>query len=460
MEKRWRIQKNILFCVCLFLAVLCAAPCVGKAAYGELGNGKKLYGYPLKKAALTVYSDEEMTQEQEKLSYREYEILQMSGKAAKVRYTSDTGKKLGYIPTEKFIYNLSYQRTGAFVARDAGMYLYKKPSAAKSQRYVFAPHRSGGITLGVKGKYVQMMMEKKGRFYLGWVKFTTFRQTIYRSALHTDQILADGTYTLTPYMQTGGKKAAKYKLKYKGGGLYTLRNAKDKSWLMAGEEKEVKLIREGAYFYIRSADETRGLNGAGKAVQAKNKKQQRWTFKKVYETPVKKKAVIYSQYDPELGKSVYQDGYDGPRTISSSGCGLISLVNAIYALNGEYLPPKELAKFSVSRGHYFYNSGTADTLYPDVAEQWGKTYHFRYAGFTTSFAVLRDNLLKKRTAVSLVPGHYIAIVAYRKTDRKYLVLDSAVSGSRPTSIYGDWKSEQELQSGRLNCAHFHLFSAR
>lgn len=462
MKKGIRFRYIAVWIFCLLLTVFSAGPVHTRAAvYGELGNGKKMYAWPLKKAELTVYSDEAMTAEAEKVSYREYEILQISGDAAKVRYTSDEGKKKGYVPVKKFIYNTSYQRTGAFVARNAGMYLYKTPSVSAKQKYVSVSFRSGGITLGVKGKYVQMMMTKKGHFYLGWVPFRTFKKTIYRSALHSDQILADGMYTLISSVKGKGSPAPKkYKLKYQGNGLYTLQNKKDKTWLETGKEKNLKLVRNGAYFYIRSADETLGLNGQGKTVKAKNVKKQRWILKKVYAVPTKKKAVIFSQYDPEIGSAVYQNGYDGPRTISSSGCGLMSLVNAIYALNGEYIPPKELAKFSVSRGHYFYNSGTADTLYPDVAGKWGKTYHFRYAGFTTSFHTLRKHLLKKGTAVSLVPGHYIAIVAYRKSDKKYLVLDSAVSGSRPTSIYGDWKSESELQSGRLTCAHFHLFSGR
>lgn len=461
-EKKWSAGKRILFGSILFAVLFLVIPGTGKAAaYGELGNGKKMFAYPLSKKVLTIYSDEELTQEADRVAYCEYEILQMSGGKAFVRYKTAEGKKGGYVSADKFLCDPDYEKTGAFVYKSAGMYLYKNRSVKKSQRYIRCNYRSGGITLGVKGKYMQMMMERKGKFYLGWITYRTFKKTIYGSALHTDQILADGTYTVVPRRKkTEEIFSGKFELKYQGNGMYSLKNTEDSHYLGIGEERAVLLVRAGAYFYLRSGSGELGLNYMGRTVKAADVKKQQFELKKIYRKPTQKNAVIYSQYHPEIGGMVYQNGYEGARTIASSGCGLISLVNAIYALNGEYLPPDELVKFSVSRGHYFYNQGTADTLYPDVARKWGKTYHFRHAGKTTSFTTLRKHLQKKGTAVALVPGHYIAIVAYRKSDKKYLVLDSAVSGSRPTSIYGDWKSAYELQSGRLYCEYFHMFSAR
>ena len=93
-----------------------------------------------------------------------------------------------------------------------------------------------------------------------------------------------------------------------------------------------------------------------------------------------------------------------------------------------------------------------------MAEKWGKKYRFKYDGLTGSFAELQKHLRKGGTAVALVPGHYLAIAKYRSSDGKYLILDSAVGGRRPTSINGDWMSMGQLQSGALFCQHFHLFS--
>jgi hypothetical protein len=138
----------------------------------------------------------------------------------------------------------------------------------------------------------------------------------------------------------------------------------------------------------------------------------------------------------------------------------MALVNAIYALNGEFISPTFLANFSATRGHYFYNQGTADTLYADFASKYGSTYHFSHVGKTTSIATLRNYLKKGCVAVALVPGHYIAIAGYRTSDNQFLVLDSAVYGKRPTTINGDWVSAGTLRSGTMYCEYFHIFSKR
>ena len=167
--------------------------------------------------------------------------------------------------------------------------------------------------------------------------------------------------------------------------------------------------------------------------------------------------MVFSQYDPKWGGSTY---YNGPtrRTISTSGCGVMALTNAVYALNGEFISPTKIASFSASRGHYFYNQGTADTLYKDFAQVYGKTYHFKHVGKTYSLNTVRKYLKKGSVAIALVPGHYVAIVGYRSSDDHFLVLDSAVYGKRPTTIYGDWLSASTLGSGTMWCEYFHILS--
>ena len=81
----------------------------------------------------------------------------------------------------------------------------------------------------------------------------------------------------------------------------------------------------------------------------------------------------------QMGR-VYVHERPSRRTISTSGCGVMALTNAVYAMNGEFISPTKIAKFSVSRGHYFYNQGTADTLYKDFAKKYGATYHFKHKG--------------------------------------------------------------------------------
>ena len=169
--------------------------------------------------------------------------------------------------------------------------------------------------------------------------------------------------------------------------------------------------------------------------------------------------MVFSQYDPKWGSYVY---YNGPikRTISTSGCGVVALTNAVYALNGNFINPTKIASFSAKRGHYYYMQGTNDTLYKDYAKKYGSQYDFKHSGKVYSLTKLKKHLKKGGTAIALVPGHYIAITAYRASDNSYLVLDSAVYNKRPTTITGDWVSASTLKTGVMKCEYYHLFSRR
>ena len=126
----------------------------------------------------------------------------------------------------------------------------------------------------------------------------------------------------------------------------------------------------------------------------------------------------------------------------------------------KYVNYNDLKKFSADFKAVYNapNESAALSELETIKEKWGKKYRFKYDGLTGSFAELQKHLRKGGTAVALVPGHYLAIAKYRSSDGKYLILDSAVGGRRPTSINGDWMSMGQLQSGALFCQHFHLFS--
>ena len=166
------------------------------------------------------------------------------------------------------------------------------------------------------------------------------------------------------------------------------------------------------------------------------------------------KDTVFSQYDPKWGGNTYCNG-NPVRTISTSGCGVVSFVNAIYALNGEYIDPTMLAQYSNSHGHYFYMQGTADTLYEDFARAKGKFYHFKWDGKIYDMTSLKRHLQNGGTAVALVPGHYIAIVDYRETDNSFLVLDSAIYSKRPTTI--QWRLDQRSDPPKSRNAVLLLF---
>lgn len=456
-KRKISVLYQAAFVIGFVLLMVLGTVRVKAASFEEITESACLHAYPLSKKAFTIYSDREMTSAAGKGTYKEYKIVKLFGNTMQLVYKAEDGtRKRGYVSAEKFLQQPSGKREGMYVGASGGVDVYKVPKSSSAQKYLYAAQAVCGLKVGEKGQWTQVMIQKKRQYYLGWIPTSRFKSSMFYFAVRTGQVLADGRYTLCP-AQPGSDTVKKttYDVKYIGSGLYTLKNQK-KGYLKVDNSSQVRILKKDSFYYLLNGSRKLALNAKGESVETVQDQSQAWTFQK---TSTKTATTVYSQYDPEYGKTVYKDGYIGPRTISTSGCGVMALVNAIYALNGSYIPPAKLAQFSASRGHYFYNAGTADTLYPDMAEKWGKKYHFKYNGMTGSFAELQKHLRKGGTAVALVPGHYLAIVKYRTSDGKYLVLDSAVGGRRPTSINGDWMSMGQLQSGALFCQHFHLFSA-
>lgn len=463
----------------ILLLMLCCSM-TALASYPAISSARPVRAYGWQAKEYKVFADPFLTEKVESVAYDECEVISIQGGAAQILY--ENGKKTGWIALKRLVYQPEYQHQISYA--NAALTLYKRPSVR--EKYVVIPQFSGGITVSEKGKWMEVLFQAGQRYYLGWIKKTTYDSCVRLSMETTTQPLADGTYILSPRSaaskavtcqpKTGklavsaNKKGAKQKfmLKQVSGKSYLItpagseKNLADEGGLVLKEDagQTWKLTRCGGYFYICSKSSSRSLKYASGKLSAaafRRVKAQQWRIIKVAETPSVERSVVFSQYDPKWGGSTY---YNGPtrRTISTSGCGVMALTNAVYALNGEFINPTKIAAFSASRGHYFYNQGTADTLYKDFARKYGKTYHFKHVGKTYSLTTARKYLKKGSVAIALVPGHYIAIVGYRSTDDSFLVLDSAVYGKRPTTIYGDWVSASTLGSGTMWCEYFHILS--
>lgn len=149
-----------------------------------------------------------------------------------------------------------------------------------------------------------------------------------------------------------------------------------------------------------------------------------------------------------------------PTNLERSGCGILAYVNAIYALNGQFIEPTFLADYALSYGHRVCGVGTAHSLYPSFAKTYGKQFGFEYVGATVRYQKLRKHLLNGGSAVGSTKGHLMAIVAYE--NGLYLILDSSSSESRDTFPDGiTRKSERELkQNEKLHFKKFFLFHKR
>ena len=175
------------------------------------------------------------------------------------------------------------------------------------------------------------------------------------------------------------------------------------------------------------------------------------------------KIVVYQQNDPRWAKHPYPYGTE-QRLLKDGGCGILSLTNAVYYLNLNFIEPTYLADWSVRNNHRA-NEGTAHSLYPDFCAKEGSAYGIAYDGDTTSYTVLRNHLQSGQVAIGSVNwideerkprGHLMAIVDYDSSNGKFLILDSFRSSNRDTYPSGfTWKTESQCRNNiRLNFNKF------
>jgi len=485
MNYRKMVKKKSTFII--LLAALClmaaARSMTALGAFPSVTENKSLFGYPWQKKAISVYEDSSLSGASRKVSWQKCKVIKMSGNAAYIIYKEGEQELKGWIELKRLVYNTEHTQNVAYA--NSPLVLYRRPGS--TVKHVTIPQYSGGIVVSETEDWVQVIFCVNKQYYLGWIKKNTYTSYVRLSMDTTGQALADGVYTITARnnvkkrieykaasasFQISNKKntkAQKFRLQHVSGSYYMISPASDeKMYLNANKKVSTNkqkwlLQRKGGYFYLRAGNTGKALSYSTNGIKIKvfaKKLSQQWRLTKEAVTPTKEKSVVFSQFDPKWGGSTYKNGYLGRRTISTSGCGLLALTNAVYALNGEFIPPTKLASYAAANGHYVYYEGTEDTLYAAAAKRFGKTYHFKHNGKVFSLNKVKKHLLKGGTAVALVPGHYVAIVAYRASDKKYLVLDSAVYGKRPTTIEGDWLSASALRSGYMKCEYFHLFSRK
>jgi len=160
---------------------------------------------------------------------------------------------------------------------------------------------------------------------------------------------------------------------------------------------------------------------------------------------------LYNQFDPQWNVKKYYWNGTGD-TLYNSGCGLFSLANAIYALNGRKVNMDNLATWATSRGSYRPGSGGTfrDPFYPDASAFYGPVYRFTdnggYWGNVTDTRLM-NWLVSGKVAVIHVSGHFMALTGYNPKTKRYRVLESAVSSSRGLSAES-WVTPNKLLSGK------------
>lgn len=162
--------------------------------------------------------------------------------------------------------------------------------------------------------------------------------------------------------------------------------------------------------------------------------------------------VCFFQTDPEWAYVPYGrkciDGVYSASDIGYSGCGLLSLTNAVYALNGTKLNPADLAAWSLTHGCRVDGQGTTHDFPEKYIKEFGDRIGVRFDGDQSSVnSTVRNHIQNGGVAVINVVDHFACLVDYDASTGKYLALDSYPSSNRGTYPSGKvWLTENQLRN--------------
>ena len=463
------------------MIMIFSVPVFGAELFPISRNGK-IYTYPAKSGNIAVYEDEGLSEKKEVIKGKETfaAILEQSEDAFYVKYDYNGKISKGWIKASALLYNPSYEYKDACTRKSASVL-----RTVRGGSFGTIPAFSKMQIVGEYKGYKQVVYEYGKKYRMGWITSTVFTNSIKLYDGSEKQIMADGTYTLAPASDAGqlvtassdtvGLAAAKktseqkFRFEFYKDNYYRISSVSEEKCLTCGESEEVilaerseepedaqlwRMERHGAYYYIKNAaaekylyaDETFSLQSAGgsnnkrfRVVMADGKNKDHWR--------------VFCQYEPDWGGK----NYGRTNNMAGAACGILSMTNTVYALNGQFIDPLKTAAFSVKKGYRVEGSGTSYKVFEAAAKQFGKIYGYEYLGATTNFTALKKHLKKGETSIAYVPGHYIACVDYK--GGKFLMLESAYAKKRNTTPYGDWVTEARLKSGGLKSKNFFIFKA-
>ena len=176
--------------------------------------------------------------------------------------------------------------------------------------------------------------------------------------------------------------------------------------------------------------------------------------------------------------SSWSDKIYGKMTFADSGCGIMSIVNAVYNMNGTFIHPHEIADWAYENKLYNRTGygGSETNIVSKVCGQFGEKYGFKLVKTYTDYGTLKSSSTARNAmikhlqdggiVVAHVYQHYLIIVDYDEDSGKFLVFDSYPgsyygedTGSRRygyTTEGGDWKTAAQLSSYPLDLDRFYL----
>ncbi len=159
---------------------------------------------------------------------------------------------------------------------------------------------------------------------------------------------------------------------------------------------------------------------------------------------------------------------NGSSNISKAGCGIVSLVSAVYNLGGTIQKDNvgnaidEVFDWAYKKGYWKDSVGSYWSLFTASDEKFGNIYGFNVSKqygdrgkVNTSLDKLVEHLKSGGTAVVHVNGHFMAAVNYRLNNEKIelLIFDPAASSGSRRGTYtdkaGTWIALNILEEGSV-----------
>lgn len=459
-----------------------------EACYPGLEKGQSIAAYPLSTGSITVYEDSDRITPIGKVKGKNLlvTIKKAEGDSFYGTYKTGSKKYSGWFQEKDFVKNPSYKQISAMARYSAKAYQRKSGSS-----FGKVPAYAALTIIGKSGSWYQVVYQYKSAYRMGWMKKSAYDIVIRIYDGTEKRVMAEGIYYISPQNSSSKRIAGeetvlklakaennqtqKFEFKFTGSNCYKIIHQKTGLCLSAavaeGEymsqvvlsknsEEEIpgqiwQLIRNGGYYYLKNKGTGKYLKAGVVFTTAKKSSSTQEKFK-ITKADGKNKSnwQVFTQYDPEWGGKKYGK----TNTMAGAACGILSLTNAVYALNGQFIEPMKLAAYAVKTKYRVENHGTDCGFFKAAAKKYGKDYGFAYTGSTKSLTVLKKHLKAGGTAIAYVPGHYMAVADYK--NGKYLALDSYARSKRKTSPYGDWVKGSRFKSGGLKAKAFFLLKAK
>lgn len=383
------------------------------------------------------------------------------------------------------IYHTEYEVKYGFAREGTTVYEDQYGSAQRGKIEKF----SGLIIVSETESYIQVIYHKDEGYDIGWILKEFYKEEVKHYNGAEKQLLADGIYAMESY----GRDVYYVELIFEGNQQYSIHSIVadgylevkyDKNDAVTGlfwnqkndaEAQKWELVREYDRFYLRNRNADMYLvprdskrigmtpildeieNQFSKDGIKPNYRTATWSFTRKFGKNVDPYR-NFLQYDPDWGSEEYGNvrGDYGGR-MAAAGCGVVSIVNMVYSLTGQFIDPMVLADFAVEKGYRVIGSGTDDEIYRAAAKEFGEAYDFRFIKRSYNVYEMTNFLKQGCVAVSYVPGHYVTIADYNEEEETYLVLDSHPIPRRPTSPWGDWFKKDKFKSGGLRSSCYFIF---